>query len=161
MKKFLFIYIFLYSFTVYSEWSVDFSRRNQDVKHYMPDTLAQKQQPFFESLLAPAAPMQEVVILNTKNGFVPKVLRLKTGARYKVNLVNIDKTNQNISFIMDQFGEHHATYYGQVKKFMLEPTEAGVFKFQCPETSAEGKLIVFASEKNLQGPSLRFPASKE
>jgi hypothetical protein len=88
-------------------------------------------------------PVQEIVILNTEKGFVPNTIRVRKNARYKISVVNVNEKEKNISFILDGFAEHHATYFGKVKTFALQPNKEGVFSFQSPETAAEGKLVVY------------------
>ncbi len=86
---------------------------------------------------------QEVVILNTGKGFIPSNLRLRKGLHYMIHVVNVNKDNKNVSFMLDAFSQHHSTFYGETKTFRLDPEKEGVFDFQCPETSAEGKLVVY------------------
>jgi hypothetical protein len=73
--------------------------------------------------------------------------------------VNVNEKEKNVSFILDGFSEHHATYYGKIKSFRLEPKKEGVYSFQSPETSAEGKLVVFSPQMALPA-SVRGPASE-
>lgn len=98
----------------------------------------------------------EVVILNTGKGFVPSTVRLRKDVKYKIHVVNVNDKEKNISFVLDGFSEHQATYYGKVKSFYLQPTREGVYSFQCPETSIEGRLVVFAPPG---ATNIRVPAS--
>jgi hypothetical protein len=102
-------------------------------------------------------PVTEVVILNTNKGFVPNTLRLRKDVKYKVNIVNVNEKEKNISFVLDGFSEHQSTYYGKVKSFYLQPTREGVYSYQCPETSIEGRLVVFAPPG---AANIRTPASE-
>lgn len=43
---------------------------------------------------------------------------------------------------MSAFAQHHGTYYGQIKTFEVIPSKEGVYTYQCPETSLEGKVVV-------------------
>lgn len=86
---------------------------------------------------------QEVVILNTGKGFVPASVPLRKGVHYLVHLVNVNKDSKNVSFMLDAFDQHHSTYFGEIKSFPLDPDKEGVFEFQCPETSAEGRMVVY------------------
>lgn len=88
---------------------------------------------------------QEIVILNTSKGFVPAHVPLKKGEHYMIHVVNVNKDNKNASFMLDAFSEHRSTYFGETTSFKLDPEKEGVFDFQCPETSAEGKVVVFGS----------------
>ncbi len=139
-------------------WEVDFSRRQKDLKSMrLPASIVdQKQDPnekmvnnFFEAV----EPTQEIVIMNTKKGFVPETVRLKKGQNYKIFVVNVNDKEKNSSFILDSFSEHHATYFGEEKSFNIAPKADGVFSFQCPETASQGKIIVTTDEN-------RLPASK-
>ncbi len=94
-----------------------------------------------------AGERQEVVILNTQKGFVPSRVRLVKGAHYKIHVVNVNEDKKNVSFIMDGFNQHYATYYGQIKTFNLDPDKEGVFEFECPETTSMGKAVVFGLGK--------------
>jgi plastocyanin len=99
---------------------------------------------------------QEIVILNTDKGFVPATVRVRQGGHYLVHVVNINDKEKNVSFMLDAFSENHGTFYGQVKTFQISPQKDGVFSFQCPETSIQGKLVVFpASDLNKD----RLPAA--
>ncbi|MEZ4872157.1 MAG: cupredoxin domain-containing protein [Bdellovibrionales bacterium] len=115
---------------------------------------------FFETIFESSAPLQEVVVMNTKKGFVPATVRLRQGMNYKFHVVNINEEERNVSFVMDAFSEHHATYFGNIKTFILSPKKEGVFSFQCPETSAQGKLVVYPSYNMDDSMELRQPASR-
>lgn len=160
MKALLFIFITVFTFQAHSEWSFDFSRRSKDIKDYhqmMPKETV-KEKTLVESIFEPSVPLQEVVIMNTERGFVPATINVKSGMRYKVHVVNINEGDKNISFVMDAFSEHHATYFGKVKTFTIEPKKHGVYSFQCPETSAQGRLVVFPAHR---ANPMRLPASRE
>jgi hypothetical protein len=149
-------------------WEVDFSRRQNRVPaenrpevapvepppaEVIPSAIPTELPPKkaarsakFESMVKRAAPLagdrQEFVILNTPKGFVPSSLRIHKGLHYTVHVVNVNEEKKNVSFMLDGFNEHHATFFGKIKTFNLDPDKEGVFEFQCPETSAEGRLIV-------------------
>jgi hypothetical protein len=91
------------------------------------------------------APTQEIVILNTEQGFIPATVRVREGLQYKFIVVNVNEKAKNVSFIMDAFSEHHATFYGKLKSFFVVPKKAGVYSFVSPETSAQGRLVVQGS----------------
>lgn len=101
-------------------------------------------------------PVNEIVIMNTAKGFVPSTIRLRRDVKYQVHVVNVNEKEKNISFVLDGFSEHQATYYGKIKSFYLQPTREGVYSFNCPETSVEGRLVVFAPPG---ATNLRTPAS--
>jgi len=72
-------------------------------------------------------------------------------------VVNVNEKNKNVSFLLDAFSEHHATYYGDIKKIHIEPQKKGVYTFQSPETSAQGKLVVVpTSKQEPKNPRLRL-----
>ena len=121
--------------------------------------LAEQPQPessgFFQSLFENHDVAQEIVLLNTDKGFVPASIRVKRGQSYKINVVNVNEQEKNVSFVLDSFSEHHATYYGKIKTFVIKPQKEGVFRFVSPETGAQGKLVVYP-----EGPENRLPASE-
>jgi plastocyanin len=139
-------------------WDVDMSRRQKDLKSLrMPASItdqAQKPNSTLTNFFEAVEPTQEIVIMNTEKGFVPETLRLKKGGNYKIFVVNVNDKEKNVSFIMDAFSEHHATYFGEQKSFTVTPKADGIFSFQCPETASQGRVIVFDDKDN------RKPASE-
>ena len=107
----------------------------------------------FDTIFDSGEPVQDIVILHTERGFTPSTVRVRKNGRYRVSVVNVNEKEKNVSFILDGFAEHHATYYGKVKTFMLEPKKEGAYSFQSPETSAEGKLIVFNPQISVRAPA--------
>ncbi|PWU18075.1 MAG: hypothetical protein C5B49_07755 [Bdellovibrio sp.] len=99
-------------------------------------------------------PTQEIVILNTQDGFVPEILRLKKGQNYRIHVVNVNEKEKNVSFILDAFSQHEGTYFGQPKSFEISPKIEGIFSFQCPETAKQGKILVSPTDAD------RKPASE-
>ena len=155
--------------TAHAEWKVDFSRRSQQTRTQdlrepasseLPIDVAPNQQQapgFFESLFQPTDIAQEIVVLNTDKGFVPSTIRVKKGMNYQIHIVNVNEKEKNVSFVLDSFSEHHATFFGKIKSFVIRPQKEGVFKFNSPETSAQGKLVVFPSDGKAEN---RAPASE-
>lgn len=151
----------------HADWTVDFSRRQQQTRTQdlrepasvtgempvsvpanpnAPEQGGSNQNPsFFESLFQPGDIAQEIVVLNTEKGFVPSTIRVKKGLNYQIHVVNVNDKEKNVSFVLDSFSEHHATYYGKLKSFIIRPQKEGVYKFVSPETSAQGKLVVIPS----------------
>lgn len=125
---------------------------SQPVKWVEPKLPDPAPQPQFDS----GDQVNELVILNTEKGFVPSTVRLRKDVKYKVHVVNVNDKEKNVSFVLDGFSEHQATYYGKVKSFYLQPTREGVYSFQCPETSIEGRVVVFAPPGAV---NIRTPAS--
>lgn len=153
------------------EWKVDLSRRtkaetpkemNADVA--VDGTAVQPaNKNFFSSLFDSSEPLQEVVILNTDRGFVPSTVRVRQGGTYRVHVVNVNERDKNVSFVLDAFSEHHATYFGKIKTFDMTPKRTGVFRFVSPETSAQGRVVVYpaADAASPGSPQVRAPAAEE
>jgi hypothetical protein len=155
--------------TAYAEWKVDFSRRmnetrnedlrapaSADVPQVAPVPAAAAPQPsFFETIFQGNDVAQEIVVLNTEKGFVPSTIRVRKGLNYQIHVVNVNEKEKNVSFVLDSFSEHHATFYGKIKSFVVRPVKEGVYKFVSPETGAQGKLVVAP-----ESPSNRLPASE-
>ena len=136
-------------------WSIDLSRRRKDMRRREASIHTDSAGPSATDMLnqvVPVQPKQEIVILNTEKGFVPDTLRLVQGQRYKVHVVNINPDSKNNSFIMDYFGEHHGTFYGEKKTFVLNTDKEGIYSYQCPELAFEGRLVVTANP-NMQNKS--------
>jgi plastocyanin domain-containing protein len=114
-----------------------------------------KESNIFERVFDTVTPTQEIVVLNSEQGFVPSTIRVKEGVQYKIIVVNVNEKARNVSFVMDAFSEHHATFYGQIKSFYIHPKKEGVYTFISPETSAQGRLVVHpASAPGTTAPSL-------
>lgn len=110
---------------------------------------------FIGKLFDPGETTQDIVILNTERGFVPNTVRVRRDGRYMIHVVNVNEKEKNVSFILDGFSEHHATYFGKVKSFKLEPRKEGIYSFLSPETAAEGRVIVFVPQSDVK---VRQPA---
>ncbi len=163
-----------------AEWSIDLSRRSQhmrkeemvrgpaSVRAYDDAGAAARTQDsaasnskseepsFVDRIFDPGEPTQDIVILNTERGFVPNTIRVRRDGRYMIHVVNVNEKEKNVSFILDGFSEHHATYFGKTKSFKLEPKKEGVFSFLSPETAVEGRLVVFSQQTATE--MLRQPA---
>lgn len=150
-----------------ADWNIDLSRRQKTVRDADLNESAgrevtepaPKKTGLLESVFEGGELTQEAVILSTERGFVPSSLRLRKGSRYLVHVVNVNEKDKNVSFVLDAFGEHHATYYGKIKSFRLEPKKEGVYSFQCPETAAEGRIVVYSPGGSGPPTPLRAPAS--
>lgn len=145
-----------------AEWKVDLSRRYQQTRSQDLREPAAEEVPaaaaapsFLESVFQSGDIAQEVVVLNTDKGFVPSTIRLKRGLNYQIHIVNVNEKEKNVSFVLDSFSEHHATFFGKIKTFVIRPQKEGVFRFVSPETSAQGKVVVYPG-----GPESRKPASE-
>lgn len=143
-------------------WEIDFSRRQVDFKRVeeksrLPASvqIETTHETQLQRVLESLEPAQDIVIMNTAKGFVPDTVHLKKGQRYRIHVVNVNQSSKNVSFIMDAFSEHHATFYGQQTSFEVNPQVEGIFSYQCPETAVQGKLVVYT----MADPSLRQPAS--
>ncbi|MES2769061.1 MAG: hypothetical protein V4596_07940 [Bdellovibrionota bacterium] len=133
-------------------FEIDFSRR----KSFMKSNEVQGEAPQFTLTPEPTSvervkvnfeSSQDVVILNTEKGFVPRSLSLREGVKYTIHVVNVNEKEKNVSFIMSAFAQHHGTYYGQIKTFDVVPQKEGVYTYQCPETSLEGKVVVLPTDR--------------
>ncbi len=147
----------------YADWKIDLSRRQKTVQRTESQEEASKavtvgDRTIMDSIFDSTEPQQEIVLLNTEKGFVPSSIRLKKGLKYMIHVVNVNDKEKNVSFVLDAFGEHHATYFGKITSFRLDPKKEGVYSFQCPETSLEGRLTVI----NPPAPAVgRVPASED
>lgn len=135
-------------------WEVDFSRRKADFTRVQnqdrlpASTRSEEQVGLLDRLFDPSTVVsQDIVIMNTENGFVPEQVPVKRGGQYRLHIVNVNEKEKNVSFVLDAFSEHHGTLYGQVKTVTVSPKTDGVFTFNCPETGAQGKLVVIPGER--------------
>ncbi|MCB0393732.1 MAG: hypothetical protein KDD25_04200 [Bdellovibrionales bacterium] len=124
-------------------FEIDFSRRRKKL-----DSTEAKREPQsanFEEVaeyLPANTAGEEVVILNTEKGFIPKAIKLEKGKTYTFFVVNVNGQAKNTSFVMDAFAQYHSTYFGKIKVFEIKPRHEGVFTYQCPENSFEGRLVI-------------------
>lgn len=143
-----------------SAWEVDMSRRQNDFNRItnqprQPASVTEETPlAVLKEALTPYEQAQDIVIMNTDDGFVPKSLAVKKGSHYKIYVVNVNSKYKNSSFIMDAFSEHHATAFGRVKSFTITPKADGVYSYQSPESGVEGHLVVTSPETD------RKPASR-
>ncbi|HPI41723.1 MAG TPA: cupredoxin domain-containing protein [Pseudobdellovibrionaceae bacterium] len=137
-------------------WEIDFSKRQIEFNQVTDQTRApasiKKPEPtpllIQKTAQSLMEPVQEIAILNTSNGFIPNILRLKKDTSYKINIVNVHSEQKNLSFVMDAFSESKGTHFGEVNSFTVSPKIEGVFSYLCPETAAEGRIVVIgASER--------------
>jgi hypothetical protein len=149
-------------------WKVDFSRRQKpespkELNAESTDAPGDKSsgKNFFTSLFDSSEPLQELVILNTDKGFVPATVRVRQDGNYRIHVVNVNEREKNVSFVLDAFSEHHATYFGKIKTFDIRPKQNGVFRFVSPETAAQGRLVVYPASEPSTTPDVRQPASAE
>lgn len=117
----------------------------------LPET--PKSKSLLGAFLDSGEPVQDMVILHTEHGFVPSTVHMRKNGRYRVSVVNVDEKEKNVSFILEAFSEHHATYYGKIQTFTVEPKKEGSFSFESPETAAAGKLIVFTPQVTTRTPA--------
>ena len=144
-------------------WKVDLSRRQkavreQEMKEESRTPSASEERTLFDSVFASEEPVQEIVVLNTEKGFLPATIRMKKGGKYLIHVVNVNEKEKNVSFVLDAFSEHHSTLYGKVRSFRVEPKREGIYSFQSPETSIEGRVIV-VNPTSASTP-VRVPASE-
>jgi hypothetical protein len=135
-------------------FEIDLSRRRKATSQKegaQPSVQPKSDGDLFLDLFNPSEPKQELVILNTEKGFVPAKVALRKGSTYTIHIVNVNEKEKNVSFILDSFSEHHSTFYGKMKSFEIKPAEEGVFTYQCPETSFDGKFVVFTPDYQNRG----------
>jgi hypothetical protein len=101
------------------------------------------------SVFTSIEPAQVISILNTEAGFVPDTIRIRKDGNYKIFIANVNEKFKNASFILDSFGQSHGTYFGKPKSFELLAKVNGIFTFICPETGAQGKVIVFTDKETV------------
>lgn len=141
-------FAFFGSVTIAKAWEVDMTRRRTDfdrIEDRKREPASADVKDSFLSLSAlvePVLPVQDVVIMNTASGFVPAAVHLRKGQNYRIHVVNINDQKRNVSFILDDFAESHATPYALEKAFDLKPQKVGEFVFHSPETSFRGRFIV-------------------
>ncbi len=163
---------FLLPVTVAAEWKVDFSRRQNQLSKpaQLSDTApltseAREKEPnMIAQLFEAAIPTQDIVIISTEQGFIPSTVRVKEGGQYRIVVVNVNEKARNVSFVLDSFSEHHSTFYGKIKSFYIKPKKEGVYSFISPETSAQGRLVVYSGQQpgspSVLGAEMRAPASE-
>lgn len=140
-------------------WEIDFSRRQVQFnsvnnQNRMPSSDVHETQLGIVDRMVDYSPTaQDIVIMNTENGFVPATVPLRQGGQYKIHIINANAKEKNISFTVDAFSEHHNTLFGKEKSFTVSPRAEGVFSFECPETSSRGQFVVY--------PESRLPASEK
>lgn len=149
--------------TVAADWKVDLSRRQNSMSkpaqlsdiEGMPRKQNVDDSNMIEKLFEAAVPTQDIVIINTEQGFIPSTVRVKEGGQYRIVIVNVNEKARNVSFVLDSFSEHHATFYGKTKSFYIKPKKEGVYSFISPETSAQGRLVVYPGLGGGAGPAIR------
>ncbi len=167
MKSFMLIFLIcVFSVGSYADWKIDFSRRQQDMVELekQKQIYEKEEKSVLDMVTDRQAPMQDPVIINTEKGFYPDRIQVKRDQRYRVHVVNVNQDKKNLSFMLDAFSEHHGTYFGEQIVFEIEPRKEGLFDFQCPETKAKGKFVVFTSDEAIESPlesvPIRRPASR-
>lgn len=158
LKRVLVLAFMLFCVPMHAGWDVDFSRRSQGqsaapmsidaTEKLGPSAVPVAEKNIFDRVFDSVVPTQDVVILHTEQGFIPSTVRVKEGAQYRIYVVNVNEKARNVSFVLDSFSEHHATFYGQIKSFYIQPKKDGVFTFISPETSAQGRLVVHPAKKD-------------
>ena len=134
----------LSSYLSFADWKIDLSRRAKHIgiQKYVEVIPKEEKKEVFKYYYSNKHPVQELVIMSTKNGFVPESVSLKSGVQYRIYLINVDKNVKNSSFVMPGFSQYHSMYYGNSKSFIIHPKKEGVFKFESPETQKVGKIVV-------------------
>ena len=166
IQSFCVFSLILFSWTSVAGWDFDFSRRQKDMvdMEQQREVYKQESKSLLEIVTDRQAPMQDLVLMITKDGFVPEKIQVRSNQRYQVHVINANKQQKNLSFMLDAFSQHHGAYFGMPKTFIIEPRREGLFDFQCPETGAKGHFVVNASDIPIESPlkniRLRQPASE-
>ena len=166
VKKFTSLFILLITCSAaFADWKIDMSRRAKELdrsKIILGDDKNEKpSETLYDTIFNKNEVSQELVILHTDKGFIPATIRVLENRTYKIHVVNVNEADRNVSFIMDAFSEHHATFYGKLKTFTITPKKEGVFSFQSPETNAQGRFIVLDAPAKAAEFGDRTPASEE
>lgn len=150
----LMLFLFLLSLPAIAEgWKIDWSRRfketpkSESTPSESPPPVEEPKSFLDRVFSAASEPAErEIVILQTENGFVPQKVQVRQNQVYKIDVVNVNEKEKNVSFILDAFSEHHAIYYGKIKSFVIQPKREGIYSFQSPETAFQGQIVVLPSE---------------
>lgn len=162
----LLTFLLLTTSVSFADWNIDFSRRQKDLVEMERRQMVYKEEKksILDMVTDRQESMQNIVIMNTAKGLVPDRIQVKRNQRYQVHIVNANKQNKNVSFMLDAFSQHHGTYFGEPISFEIEPRKEGLFDFHCPETGAKGQFVVYASDNPIESPlesiKLRRPASE-
>ncbi len=129
-------------------FEIDFSRRRKklDQKSSREPASQNESSSQLGEFFGATSPNQEVVILNTEKGFIPRTVRLEKGKAYTVYVVNVNEKDKNVSFVLDAHAQYHSTYFGKIQMFEIKPKHEGVYSYQCPETSIEGRMVVYTGK---------------
>lgn len=130
-------------------WEIDFSKRQTDF-HSVQDMrvpastnpAAEETVDMIAASLQPVEPSQEIVIMQTPQGFVPEKVQLTKGVTYRFHVVNLDPQFKNSSFLLDAFSQTHNTVYGKPKTFVVTPRAEGLFSYQSPESARQGQVVI-------------------
>lgn len=162
-KIILFTLFYLVQVKVHASWKIDLSRRQVDFQKVEnvrmpsssvsvdPQSTATEDSSNLISALknafSPVEASQEIVIVQTEDGFIPNKINLQKGQVYKIHVVNLNPKEKNVSFLMDSFSQSHNTVYGNIRTFNISPKVEGVFSYQSPETGASGAAVVVPDTK--------------
>ena len=165
MKTMLFAFFFFAHLKSHAGWSIDLTRRQVDFNRITDQRMpaSQLKQPpvatsgmanpsnevveAIKNIVNPIVPSQDIVIVQNENGFVPSTIQLKKDEVYQIYILNLNSKEKNTSFLLESFDQSHATFFGVMKSFKINPKMDGVFSYQSPETGAEGKIVVVDGRK--------------
>jgi plastocyanin len=134
-------------------WDVDLSRRRLEFDKIKDENRLQSVESTeaknpLSKILESTDVAKDIVILNSEKGFIPDTIQLRQGLSYRIHVVNVNEQKRNVSFIIDAFGQHHNTVYSTPKSFQISPKTEGIFSYQCPESSLQGKIVVLPQERS-------------
>ena len=166
MKYLALIIASFFSLSAQADWKIDFSRRTDELVELekQREIYKEEKKSILDMVTDRQGPRQDLVIIHTAEGYQPQKVNVRRGQRYRVHVVNIDKDNKNVSFMLDAYSQHHGTYFGEEVVFEIEPRKEGLFDFLCPETGSRGQMVVYATDTPIESPlesiRLRNPASE-
>lgn len=102
------------------------------------------------------APVREISIIATEDGFYPNKVMAFTGEKVKFFITSTAGSNQ--CFILQKHDVFVAAEKGKINEAHVELDNPGRFKFYCPSTNYVGHLTVFEKFKH-EEEGTRSPAS--
>jgi|GEM_PF-5798791 len=95
--------------------------------------------------------VQQIVVLHTQEGFLPKQVMMNTSTRYELILVNVHPSQKLASYFLDDMGvQEESMPFGEVKKIILVPKKAGVYSLYSPESGWDAQVVVIDLAKPLK-----------
>lgn len=100
-----------------------------------------------KSVVSDFLPFQkDIVVVHTKDGFVPSLLPLRRNESYKLHFFNLDGANKNISLLIELFKVQKGLFFTDQVTVSVTPTQEGRVRFESPETGHFGEIQVINAE---------------